>query len=281
MRERKLLKRFVGEIAGNLRPAGRVRRGQQGLRNLWVKAAGYQIHARSLPPRTLGGESIVLVHGLGVSSRYLMPTAWRLSDRYRTYVPDLPGTGRSQRPQRALSMEELANVLLSWMDAVALPRAVLLGNSLGCQVIVEAAIQAPERVSQLVLVAPTMDRAARGAWRQIGRFMINILGEPLSLYPIVVMDYVRFGPIRFWNTLNLALRHPLEDRLPMVRCPTLVVIGSGDPIVPERWAAEVARRLSHGLLCVLPGGSHALNYSMPEELSRVTLRFLEASETGR
>jgi pimeloyl-ACP methyl ester carboxylesterase len=62
-------------------------------------------------------------------------TLRRLAPAFRVWAPDLPGFGDSDRPRRALDLAELADALAGWMDAVDLPRAALLGNSLGCQVI--------------------------------------------------------------------------------------------------------------------------------------------------
>ena len=58
---------------------------------------------------------VVLVHGLVVSSRYMMPLAELLSLHYRVYVPDLPGFGKSDKPPRALNVAELSDALNAWM----------------------------------------------------------------------------------------------------------------------------------------------------------------------
>ncbi len=59
-----------------------------------------------------------------------------------------------------------------------------------------------------------------------------------------------------------------------MRVPTLVVLGSRDAIVPQRWAEEAIRSLPMGRLVVIPGSAHAVNYSSPLELTRVILPFL-------
>jgi 2-hydroxy-6-oxonona-2,4-dienedioate hydrolase len=89
---------------------------------------------------------IVLVHGLVVSGRYLMPTAERLADEYNVHVPDLPGYGASESPPVAYDVAALANALLQWLDARGLARPTLLGNSFGCQILAEFAASHPERV---------------------------------------------------------------------------------------------------------------------------------------
>src|SRR6478752_1836006 len=101
--------------------------------------------------------AIVLIHGLGMSSRSMVPTAVRLAPRYRVYAPDLPGHGRSRRGPGVPSVEALAGALLAWLDAVGLAMPALLGNSLGCQVIAALVARRPQRIAAAIWVSPTMD----------------------------------------------------------------------------------------------------------------------------
>lgn len=66
------------------------------------------------------GTAVVVVHGLGLSSRYLEPTLRLLASDFRVLAPDLPGFGRSTRPAQPLTLAELAGAVVAWMDAVDL-----------------------------------------------------------------------------------------------------------------------------------------------------------------
>lgn len=245
------------------------------LESIWNRVNGCRMHARVA--RRSGRESlpVVLVHGLGVSSRYLVPTAVRLGETYQVYAPDLPGFGRSESPKRSLSIEQLADSLVAWMDAVGLDRAALIGNSLGCQIIVDLAVRYPQRAARAVLLAPTIDPHARTAPRQILRLLRDIPRESPSVILLVAMDYLTCGPVRLWQTFRHALRDPIEGKLSRVRCPTLVVRGTRDPIVPQQWAEEAARLLPDGRLVNIPGGPHAANYTMPLEFVNIVRPFLD------
>jgi pimeloyl-ACP methyl ester carboxylesterase len=243
--------------------------------SLWLRAGGYRMHARVWGKPTISDAPVVLVHGLGVSSRYLAPTGRRLAEDYRVYAPDLPGFGQSERPRTTLTVEGLAEALIAWMDAAGLERAALLGNSLGCQVIVEAAVRYPRRVSQLVLVGPTIDPQARTALGQLFRLIQDVPYERLSLAAVVAWDYLTCGPFRLWRTLRAALQDGIEEKLPHLTQPTLIVRGEHDPLVPQRWAEEAANLLPHGQLIVIPDGAHAVNYSTPEALAGEVRKFLE------
>ncbi|HEX8494317.1 MAG TPA: alpha/beta hydrolase [Pyrinomonadaceae bacterium] len=235
-----------------------------------------KMHARvHLERAPINAPAIVLVHGLGVSSRYMMPTAERLSTHARVYAPDLPGFGLSDKPRRTLSIRELADALSAWMTANNLKRVVLLGNSLGSQIIVDFAVRYPERVERAVLVALPVDRQARGLLRQFARLLLDASREPLSLLPIVISDYLRAGIARGIRTALYALADRIEEKLPLMRALTLVVRGERDPIVPQRWAEDATALLPRARLVVIPSVAHAVNYSAPDELAREVLRFME------
>ena len=66
----------------------------------------------------------------------------------------------------------------------------------------------------------------------------------------------------------------IEEKLPGISVPAMVVHGERDFIVSRRWAAEVARLLRTDRLFAIPGAGHALNYSAPDELMRLIRPFL-------
>jgi len=78
---------------------------------------------------------VVLVHGLGLSGRYMLPTAEHFAPHFPVYVPDLPGFGASAKPAHALDVPALAEAPAAWIRAAGLGRVALLGNSRGCQII--------------------------------------------------------------------------------------------------------------------------------------------------
>src|SRR3954470_4052954 len=152
-----------------MRPGGGPLAGPTGrLVSIWRPVQGLRMHAyASVSAETLPQDAptIVLVHGVAVSNRYLLPLAERLAPRARVYVPDLPGYGLSDHPLgRDMTVTELADALLTWMDRIELERPHFLGNSFGCQVIADLAARHPNRVDRIVFQGPTVDPHARSAW---------------------------------------------------------------------------------------------------------------------
>lgn len=208
----------------------------------------------------------VLVHGAVISGRYMVPTALRLAARHRVLIPDLPGFGASDDPAHPLDVPGLACALRDWMAAAGIARAHLLGNSMGAQVIADLAVQHPHLVASLVLVGPTVDRSARTRMQQLWRLAHDAFLERPSLIPLHLRDIVRAGWRFATSALDIALEDRIEDKLPHVQAPVLIVCGDRDPLAPEEWCRWLAAQSPTAHLEVLRG-PHALNYSRPDELS--------------
>jgi 2-hydroxy-6-oxonona-2,4-dienedioate hydrolase len=220
------------------------------------------------------GKPVVLVHGMIISSRYMVPTAVELASLCPVYAIDLPGYGDSVKPRAMLGLTELADALAAWMDAMRFPSAHLVANSFGCQVLAEFALRHVHRVDRLVFQGPTVDPNARSLGQQFARLIRNSPSEAPGLGWITVVDYLKAGMRRIRATIRMAIEDRIEDKLPGIAAPTLVVRGGKDPLVPQRWAEEVVRRLPRGELRVLPGLGHTINYTAPKQFVAALRPFL-------
>ncbi|WP_079064369.1 alpha/beta fold hydrolase [Streptomyces sp. NRRL F-4489] len=219
--------------------------------------------------------AVVCVHGAGVSSREFQPFLGELGRRgHDAWAVDLPGFGASGRPPGPPVLRALADTVAEWLAAAGLERVVLLGGSFGCQVVVDAAVRHPERVAGLVLVGPTVDPAARGFGRQLLRWLRNSPHERLSMAPLNLADYRDAGTRRVIGAFGESLRDRIEDKLPYVDRPALVVRGARDRMVPQEWAEEAARLLPRGRLAVVPDSGHMVPYRRPRELAETVAAFL-------
>ncbi len=241
------------------------------LESRFVAVGGLDVHVR------VGGEGapVVLLHGLGVSNAYFVPLGEELASGLRVFAPSLPGFGESEHPPRVPGIAALAGALAGTLDALELDRVPLVANSLGCQIAVELAGRAPDRVSGLVLTGPTVDPRRRSAVQQTANILLDCFREPASLLPIIVRDYARFGLRRLAATGSAALHDPIEEKLPRIQVPTLVVRGERDPLVTQRWCEEAAALLPRGRLAVIRGNAHACNYSAPGETAELVRGLLE------
>lgn len=219
---------------------------------------------------------VILLHGLVIAGRYMYPLATVLAPDVRVYVPDMPGYGHS-RPAGMLDIPGLARALAAFLDAKNIPRAQCVGNSFGCQILAEFALQFPDRVDRLVFQGLTVDPQARSAGTQLARLLRNSRHEAPGLRRISLRDYRRAGLIRALRIVHLALKDRIEDKLPRIGAPTLLVRGARDPLMPEAWAQKALALLPRGQLAVLAGQTHAINYTAPHELASCIRPFLGLS----
>ena len=233
------------------------------------------MHARGTMAGAFASAPLVLVHGLGVSSRYFEPLIEALADQGTPVLArDLPGTGESGDPSHPLDLDELASTLVRWLDARGIRRTSFVANSMGCQVMAKLARSNPSRVDRLVLVGPTVDPRWRSAPRQIPRWLLESTREPLALVPTLVRDYLRFGLRRFVATARAALHGRLEEDARHVVAKTLVIRGERDAFVSDAWARTLASSFPNGSMATLEGAAHAAHYTRPNELVRAMRRFL-------
>lgn len=244
------------------------------LESHWTTVRWGSMHAR-VHQRRVPGRRVILVHGLIISSRYMVPSAEHLAPWCDVYAVDLPGYGLSDKPDGMLTLSDLADALSEWIKVEGFESVHLVANSFGCQILAELAVRHPEQIDRLVFQGPTIDRAARTLWRQVGRLMANSRRESPHLGRIMLTDYARAGLRRIIHTIKIALNDRIEDKLPRIVAPTLVLRGEHDVIVPQPWAEDVCRLLPQGHLAVVPRTAHTMNYTSPDVFVAAIRPFLE------
>lgn len=255
------------------------------------------------------GPPLVLLHGLGDSA---VDWAWvlpRLAASYRVFAPDRPGSGGSDRPRTEPLPEFVEGWRHSFLDAVGVQRAVLVGNSLGGLVARRAALTSPERVEALALVDSTglgkettpvlavqappglgelgmaWAGTVPGSWHPaLGRAWL-MFARPWAAPRAWIADQVhRAQTPGFLETTLATLRADSDffgqrevrvERLPELRQPTLVVWGLEDRVVPVGHAHRAAALLEHGRLSLLPTCGHLPQVEQPEGFVRELGQFLE------
>jgi 2-hydroxy-6-oxonona-2,4-dienedioate hydrolase len=250
------------------------------LRGVWSSVDGWRMFARvSTRPLPTELPPVVMVHGLAMSSWYLTPVAQRLAPLCRLYIPDLPGFGRSENPRRILTIAGMADTLAGWMRAVGLERAVILGHSLGCQVVARFAARYPEMTHGAILVSPTMDPDI--SWLTfLLRGLYDLAYEPDVIVRLMAYGSIHATPWRILRTLQHALDDQCETIYPAIQAPALVVRGERDPVSSQRWAERVARMSPQRRpLRLLPGRTHSVNVNAPRALLGAILPFLREIAT--
>jgi pimeloyl-ACP methyl ester carboxylesterase len=215
-----------------------------------------------------GGRPYVLVHGIGVSSRYFHPSAAQLAKYGTVYLVDLPGFGSAPNPRRDVTIADHAGVLARHLEAAGIANPILVGHSMGTQVVTQLVFDHPQVTDRIVLLAPTMDPAARGFWTATGRLMRDILTrEPPQVNAIVSVDYFfRCGIPYFLKQTKHLLADRIEDRLPLLDVKALVIRGDRDCICPPDWTHRVADLLKDCSYAEVPG-PHVIMFTDPPRVA--------------
>ena len=177
-----------------------------------------------------------------------------------------------------LSIPELAEAVIAWLEVNGIAQCHLVANSMGCEVAAHIAVKAPARVVSLVLVGPTLDPEAFAVITQTLRLLRDAPTEPLRLWLNWIVDFWRAGVRRAILTTRAMFRDHIENQLPWVKAPALVIRGGTDPTVPQGAAEKMAGLLPSGSLLVLAGEPHCVHFTAPEAVGRATLAHARRAE---
>lgn len=224
-----------------------------------VSVDGMPVRLHTMAPagrrRDTLAPTVVLVHGIGMSHRSFARSQRVLSRTHRTIAVDLPGFGGLPPVGRRLEVHELADVVMRAVRSRGVHESVLVGQSMGSQVVVAAALHHPDEVLAVVLVSPVVDDRHRSlAWlaAALGR---DGLVEDARMNVVLLADYLR-SIRQYVRQLRPMLRYPMLDAVAALRVPVLVVRGTRDPIARSEWAGRLTRAARDGALVELYGAHH-------------------------
>ena len=236
-----------------------------------VPIGKYTVHIRSILSYTK--PPIVLVHGLGVSGDYYIEYAKSLSEFFDVYIIDLPGYGKTPKPIKSLTIVQLSQVLLKYIQKEGIRNSTLVGQSMGCQIVAHTLVSAPHLFKNSIFIAPTVNIKERTVFMQGFRLWQDTFREPLGANLVVFTNYVRMGMRRFLITANYMVNDHIEDTVKNIRIPVLLATGSNDKIVPRAWVDYLAEETPHGKAVVVMDAPHLLQYKKPKKLVEITRNF--------
>src|SRR3954468_3208860 len=258
------------------------------------------------PADSGGREPVVFVHGLGGCWQNWLENIPRVAaEGRRALALDLPGFGFSEMPAEDISISGYGRVVNSLCDHLDIGEAVFVGNSMGGFISAETAIQFPARVARLVLVSAagvttsdlrsgpvlagsrvvaaiaTRTAAAAMTERIVRRRHLKHLAyhsfirHPTRIAPELLYEITRgSGRPGFVDALRAIMDYDFRDRLPEIGCPTLIVWGTDDMLVPESDASEFERLISRSRKVVFEDTGHMAMIERPQTFNDCLLEFL-------
>lgn len=220
----------------------------------------------SVQPAEMGARpTYVLLHGIGVSHRYLARLHQELAKAADVYSFDLPGFGKSSKPGRQMQVEDFAAFISEVLAEAGVSNYVPVGHSMGTQFAVELALQEPERVAGAVLMGPVVETSRKSVARQAMALTRDAMfSESLTSNAIVFSDYFRAGPRWYLTELPVMMEYPLEERLAAVNQPVLVLRGTKDPVARRPWCVNLAEVAPKGTMAEILGQGHVFQHTAPE-----------------
>jgi len=239
------------------------------------------------------GKPVLLLHQT--------PRSW---DEYRDVLPmigrkywaiamDTIGFGDSYRPEKEGSIEEYARGVISFMDAMSIDHASIVGHHTGGVIGVEVAASYPERVEKLVLSStPYVDAEDRERrktrppidevkFKEDGSHLTELWQKRTPFYPKnrpdlltrLVIDALKVGD-RMEEGHQAVSRYKMEDKVPLIKAPTLVLAGTEDPFSFPRMK-PLSKSIKGSETAIIEGGMVPMADQMPEEFAKAVIDFLD------
>jgi pimeloyl-ACP methyl ester carboxylesterase len=255
-----------------------------------------------------GDKTIVFIHGLSGSWVNWLENIPAFMGEHRVIAMDLPGFGDSPMPAGKISIPGYGRFVDALLEELGVGSACVVGNSMGGFIGAELAIQFPARVERLVLVSAAgltieyqrderilavlrrLERtlALYGGWLatrsgplvrrpRSRQALMKVVAEHADLLPapLVAEQIKGSGKPGFIDALDALTDYPIRERLPEIACPTLIVWGEDDRLVPVRDADEFERLIPDSRKVVFPDTGHVAMFERPKAFNELLAAFLE------
>ncbi len=235
------------------------------------------------------GPDVLFVHGWASSRRMWAHLTPHLAPAYRCWALDLPGFGDSDKPAGGwYSIANYTALIASFLRAVGVGAARLVGHSMGGMIALDLAASYPEQVERLVAINPVVTGDGVSLRRFVGWGPgQRLLDWSLRLTPLVLLpalshpvsgrlhhgatylrrrveDLTRATADSLWHSGRATVSHELLPRLAHITAPTLMLLGQWDLMLGTRGGRLAAGRIARARLVVLRAG-HMLTDDSPAE----------------
>lgn len=231
----------------------------------------------------LDSPPLVLMHGAG-GTHVQWPPEVRFLTGKTVYALDLPGHGQSTGAGRD-TIEAYRDVVLAWAEALALPRFVVGGTSMGGAVAQAMALAAPARLAGLVLVgtdarlpvAPAILEGLRGDFdataRQIAQWVHRRAPDP-AMVELYAQHLRAMDPAVVIGDFEACNKFDITTEVGQIDLSALVIVGQEDRMTPARRSQWLAAQLPHAQLVEIPGAGHAVATEAPARVAEAIQAFL-------
>ncbi|MFZ2961471.1 MAG: alpha/beta hydrolase [Candidatus Ozemobacteraceae bacterium] len=257
---------------------------------------GTKIFYRSLGSGTV---PLVFIHGYSTSSAFWEKVLPRLGGDVKAYALDQRGFGASDKPETGYRLDDLADDIIGFLDALKIEKAVFVGHSMGGSVLQHLAVRNPERILALVLSnAFARTLPPKGLTENVKK-RIDGYGDPeknraifqSSMTKYVDAANVASGDLDLFINIGLqasnnALKKTLEslyntpalavEKLSALAVPVLIVTATHDPFSSFEHSVALTDAFGNSRLVVIPRCGHSPMWEKPELFTEALVSFLSS-----
>ena len=268
------------------------------------------VHGQRLAYLDVGtGPPVIFIHGFGGSMWQWEHQQQILSQHFRILTLDLLGSGLSDKPDIEYLPGEMLDFCTGFMDALQIPQATLVGNSMGAGLAIGMALTHPTRIDKLVLIgglpsdvmAKLTSRSFRqaletqvpwwvisfGNWLFGGLVTDSVLKEIVHdhtlLTPAVLarskQNRRRPGTIKPIMAVRNALPFWETDVAPRIKDiphPTLIIWGEHDRVFPVAVGEELHQKIRGSTFVTIPQAGHMPQWERPELVNRSLIEYIHS-----
>jgi pimeloyl-ACP methyl ester carboxylesterase len=236
-----------------------------------------------------GGEAsnsdpILFLHGWTTSTAPYRESLTFLCQRYRVIAPDLPGFGKCIHPKCAPDHASYVNCIVSFLEALNIQKAHMIGHSGGGAVAIALAATRPSFVSSIIISDSTGIPLGTLPKVALGRAIDMVMQTPkvkfipmLRFYRALLHNWV-FNTQNMIQCTQLALKEDIRPLLPEIKSPALVLWGGSDRFIPLQFGYEFSQGIPGTRMLVAQGEHHEWAMFRPEKFVPIIFDFLSEVE---
>jgi pimeloyl-ACP methyl ester carboxylesterase len=225
------------------------------------------------------GSGPPLVHFHGAGGLHLYPSHELLAQKHRVILFEVPGFGNSPVNERSESVEDLGRTMAEAVTRLGIDEFNLMGNSFGGRLALWTALQVPERIHSLVLVAPAAilpEHHVRPQNMSEEELARRLFAHPQRVnLPPPASAEVRAKQYAFTRRLQVPSRDELEARMANFQRPVLVVWGTDDRMIPSEMGRVYVEKLPSAFLFLMYDAGHEADADRPEAFAELVSEFIE------
>ncbi len=260
----------------------------------WVTVRGGPVNVVELG----AGPPVLFIHGLGGSWQNWLEQLPVFAAHHRVVAFDLPGFGYSPLPTVQVSIQGYVNAAREVLDALDIDTVALVGNSMGGLISCELTLLERARVARLGLISPAgvavRNRQQRisllrslyptvaltGRWiatnaepaarrpQLRNRLLAFVASQPDTIPAPFAAEQLRgMGKPALWPAMEGVIMHSVDERLGGISCPTVLIWGQDDPVLPVRHAEVFAAGIPHARKVIYPDTGHCAMFERADEVN--------------